>query len=543
MAWLSWPEEPASPRAAAQAIGVIALAMVGATVAATILESSVAVADASPVYLVVVVLAAGFYGTWAAVGISVVSFLVYDFLFTTPQFTFAVADPGEWLSLLLFLFVAVVIGRLAALLRERVEISDRRVREGVSLVSISRAIAMATSFDGAAEQVTERLRVDAEMASVRVVLTDESGAEAIIAEVGTPPTDAHQEPWTLLRNASDGSSDWVRIIGGAAPAHEPSSSTGTGGQAGEPGALPGDDIYLVPIEADGVTAGAIHVSRPAGAPRPGRGARRILSLAADQLAIALLRDELREELTSAEVARRGDALRGAILDSVSHDLRTPIATIRALAGGLVDQARTMSEDERSRAAAAIDQEAERLAGLVHSLLEMSRIQAGELRPEPEPYDAAELVEAAVRRAEGSGGHRVVARIPGDLPPVTVDAALFDVAATNVLDNALRYAPPPAEIRVTAALSDDRSRVILSVDDGGQGVPADALPHLFDRFYRVPVGAESARHGLGMGLAIARGFLEAMGATIEADRSQLGGLVVRMGLPVAPSADLEPARSP
>lgn len=543
MAWWSWPEEPASPLARVRAIGVIALALVGATIAATILESAVAVVDASPVYLVAVVLAAGFYGTWAAAGTSVAAFLVYDFLFTTPRFTFAVADPGEWLSLLLFLFVAVVIGRLAAMLRERAETADRRVREGVSLVSISRAIAMATSFDEAAEEVTERLRVDAEMASVRVSLTDNAGVEALVAQAGAPPVSVHGEPWTLLRDESNGSSDWVRIIAGTAPPDDASSATPSGRRSSEPDEPPRDEVYLVPIEVDGATAGAIHASRTAGDPRPGRGARRILSLAADQLAIALLRDELREELTSAEVARRSDALRGAILDSVSHDLRTPIATIRALAGGLVDQAVTPTEDERRKAAAAIDQEAERLAGLVHSLLDMSRIQAGALRPELEPYDAAELVETAVRRAEGSGGHRVVARIPGDLPPVTVDAALFDVAAVNVLDNALRYAPPPAQIRVTAAPSDDHLRVLLSIDDGGPGVPADAMPHLFDRFYRVPVSAELARHGLGMGLAIARGFLEAMGATIEADRSQLGGLVVRIGLPVAPPADPEPAGSP
>jgi two-component system sensor histidine kinase KdpD len=200
---------------------------------------------------------------------------------------------------------------------------------------------------------------------------------------------------------------------------------------------------------------------------------------------------------------------------------------------------TLTEDERRESAAAIDEEAERLAGLVHSLLDMSRIQAGALRPEPEPYDVAELVEVALRRAAGNAGQRIVERIQSDLPPVLVDAALFDVAVANVLDNALRYAPPPAEVRLTAALSDDRSRVILSVDDGGPGVPADALPRLFDRFYRVPLGVEPARHGLGMGLAIARGFAEAMGATIEAGRSDLGGLVVRMGLPVAPPRGPEP----
>ena len=123
-------------------------------------------------------------------------------------------------------------------------------------------------------------------------------------------------------------------------------------------------------------------------------------------------------------------------------------------------------------------------------------------------------------------------IPDDLPPVMVDAVLFDVALGNVLDNAAMHAPPDAESS-SARPRPDEGTVLLAVDDAGPGVPADALPHLFDRFYRVRAGQEQARHGLGMGLAIARGFVEAMGGTIEAEPSPLGGLGIRIRLPAAP----------
>jgi two-component system sensor histidine kinase KdpD len=512
---------------------VLAGALLLATGAVAFLEGVLGVTDASPVYLPAVVIAAAFYGTWPAVATSVLAFLAYDFLFTSPRFTLVVTDPAEWLSLLLFLLVAVVIGRLTALLRERAETADRRARESVSLVAISRAIAMAPSFEEAAAEVAERLRVDAEMESVTVRLGGQDpGTGAEIAVAGTAPDGAGiAAPWTLLRREADGSSDWIRIVrpSGLAMASAPASVPITGPEAVEE--------YLVPIEADGEEVGSILATRPADAPRPGRGARRILALAADQLVVAHRRDELRAELTASEIARQSDALRAAILDSVSHDLRTPIASIRALAGGLLDPAVEIEPAERRRTAAAIDEEAERLSDLVRSLLDMSRIQSGALHPDLEPYDLAELVETVVRRLDRSPiGRPVELMIPDDLPPVRVDAVLFDVAITNVIDNALRYVPAPGRIRVSAAVRiavDAASWVTLKVDDDGPGVPPDSLERLFERFYRVPTTSEPARHGLGMGLAIARGFLEAMSATIEASRGDLGGLAISIGLPIAP----------
>jgi two-component system sensor histidine kinase KdpD len=516
--------------ATARAVAIVVGALLAATGGAAVLEGGLGIADASPVYLLAVVFVAGLYGAWAAVATSVVALLVYDFLFTAPRFTFAVADPQEWLSLLLFLLVAAVIGRLTALLRERAETADRRSRESHSLVAISRFIAMAPSFDEAAAQVAERLLTDAEMRGVLVTMSDPGGASQVpVASAGhVPATTPASEPWVLLRGPEVESSDWVRVVGqGGGPAGAASADS-------VPDATPDAvETYLVPIETDGQARGAIIATRRVEDPRPGRGARRILTLAADQLGIAIRRDDLRAELTATEVARQSDALKAAILDSVSHDLRTPLASIRATAGGLLDPAVDVGPEERRSMAAAIDEEAARLADFLRGLLDMSRVQAGAIQPDLEPYDLAELVETAIRRlGRATAGRTLVVAIPADLPPVLVDPVLFDVAATNVLDNAFRYAPTPAVVRVTARMADEPDEVLLAVDDGGPGVPLNAIPRLFDRFYRLHAGADTARHGLGMGLAIARGFLEAMGATIEAGPSDLGGLSIRIGLPVA-----------
>jgi two-component system sensor histidine kinase KdpD len=319
-----------------------------------------------------------------------------------------------------------------------------------------------------------------------------------------------------MRSTQDAGSEWLRL-------HDADVS------------VPDDDMqrYIVAIPVDEGDGGWIHATRQAGDPQPGRGARRLLALAADQLGIALRRDELRAELTAAEVARQSDALRGAILDSVSHDLRTPIASIRALAGGLADAAEEPEPAVVRATAGAIDAEADRLGSLVNGLLDMGRIQAGALRPDLRPYDLADLVETTLRaHPEAPGRRRPTTQIPDDLPPVLVDAVLFDVALGNVIDNAALHAPPDAVVILKASLA-DADLVLLAVDDAGPGVPADTLPHLFDRFYRVRAGQEQARHGLGMGLAIARGFVEAMGGTIEAEPSPLGGLGIRIRLASAP----------
>jgi two-component system, OmpR family, sensor histidine kinase KdpD len=504
--------EPAPQGSNALRGGAVALSFVLATVAVAVLEQWIGVADASPVYLVPVVIAAALFGTWAAVGTSFVGFLAYDFLFTTPRFTFQVSDPAEWLSLLLFLIVAAVIGRLTGLLRDRAQEADRRAREGVALVAMSRDVAMTTTFEEAAAEIAQRLLVDAEMEAVWVMQIDGRTA----ARAGSDIPDHPNTPWTLMRSTQDTGSDWLRL-------HAEDES------------VPDDDAqhYVVAIPADEGDGGWIHATRQAGDPQPGRGARRLLALAADQLGIALRRDELRAELTAAEVARQSDALRGAILDSVSHDLRTPIASIRALAGGLADAAAEPEPAAVRATAGAIDAEADRLGSLVNGLLDMGRIQAGALRPDLRPYDLADLVETALRaHPADSGRPRPVTLIPDALPPVLVDAVLFDVALGNVIDNAALYAGPDAIVRLTASMTDEEL-VLLAVDDAGPGVPADALPHLFDRFYRVRAGQERARRGMGMGLAIARGFVEAMGGTIEAEPSPLGGLGIRIRLATAP----------
>ena len=516
-------------RPSAEAIAVGAASLAAATLATAAVEAWLSVNDASAIYLMAVVLMAGRYGTREGIATSIASFLAYDFLLIEPRYTFTVHDPQEWLSLLLFLIVATVIGRLAALQAERAQEASRRAREAQSLFGISRSLATATSVREAAVEIVERLHADTDVQRVWIGVGTMPAQERVIAD--TAPDDARPDvpiPWVLRRQPGDRPTEWVRIHAGRRDRVREATRAGD------------VDIFRVAIVADTEQFGSVWAVSPRSAERPSLASTRILSLAADQLGLALHRERLSREATEAEIARQSDALKSALLDSVSHDLRTPLSSIRALAGSLMDPAVDWSSDERRSLARAIDVEAERLSRVVRNLLDLSRIQAGAIIPDLEVYELRELVEAAVRRLDVTAGERPVTVDMADDLPVLVDAVFFDEVLTNLLENAVRYAPPPAPIRI-ATREADPGHVTLVVEDGGPGVPPEALSRVFDKFFRVDRPREGSRRGLGIGLSVVRGLVEAMGGRTEAARSELGGLAIRLTLRVAPAPIAEAVR--
>jgi two-component system, OmpR family, sensor histidine kinase KdpD len=513
------PRQPGADRAvvlrgARVALGVIVLVIVG-TAAVAVLESIVGVSDASPVYLVAVVASGVLFGTTPAIATALTSVLVYDFLFTEPRYTLSVAQPRDWLDLLLFLFVAIAVGRLAALQRERADEADRRARESLASFSISRILATAPDLEAAATAIVDLLLQSTHMRPVWIGI-DTGGRERILA--GDPaPSDgpAPATTSTLARRPGDEPARWVRTHVPRVPVERAPGSS---------------DVQLrVKLESEGQVLGSLWARRPREAGEATPEETRLLALAADQLALALRRQVLAREAMTAEVARQSDLLKSALLDSVSHDLRTPLASIRAAAGSLMDPAVEVSPSDRIATASSIDVEAQRLGRFVREMLDLSRIDAGALRPDVQALDVAGTVEPIVARLGPQlDGRPVDLDLPPDLPPVRADAVFVDEIVGNLLDNAIRYAPPPAAIRISArCVGND---VEVAVEDGGPGVPADLMPRLFDRFYRVERPREGARRGIGLGLAVVRGLAGAMGGTVEATASELGGLRVSIRLP-------------
>jgi two-component system, OmpR family, sensor histidine kinase KdpD len=513
-------------RAAAPIVATLAIA----TIAIALLEGVGDIPDASATYLVAVVLAGVLYGTRAAVVCAVGAFVLYDVLFVEPRNTLLVADPSELLDLLLLLFVGVVVGRLAGTQRDRTAASVRREREARALSSISRTLALASTTTEALEEVAHTLATETRFERVVLVLAphDErlrGERERIVADthLDAPFPDTAVSA-VLHRRPGDQPAEWSLVHAGAAAAP---------GRRAPRAVMP----YVVAIEVPAGRLGWIRALRGAGSDGPSMEETRLLAAAADQIGRGLERDRLADEATTAEIARRSDELKSALLDSVSHELRTPLAAIRAAAGTLADPDVEWPAAEVRAAASGIDREAERLAQLVANLLDVGRIEGGALHPVRSPFVLGDLVHDAVDRSRAMlGGRPLTVDIPDDLPAVLVDAVHLELVLRNTLENAARYTADDAPLRIVARAAGET--VVMRVEDGGAGVPEAALPHLFEKFYRVPRPNEAARRGTGIGLTVVRGLVEAMGGRVVAERSELGGLAIEVTLPVAPSQQAE-----
>ena len=507
-----------------------AVSLALATGLAGLLHGPLGVPDAAIVYLLAVVAVGAGYGSWVAVATSGAAFLVYDFFFVQPLYTFSIAAPEEWLDLLLFLVVAIAMGRLSALQLQRRREAELRSAEARAMFAMSRDIATAATALEAAPLLASRLGREAEMARVWIGLGASIPEERVVAD--TLPNESRPSVasrWTLHSASADGQPSWAKVRETAVTRPTDNAEV----RELRLRQLHDDEpltILRVPIAMGGETIGSLWAARTRGAPFPGRSHSRLLAAAADQLAQSVVRDRLAAEATAVEVARQGDALKSALLDSVSHDLRTPLAAIRAAAGNLMDPDIRLSPEEERATAFSIDLEAQRLSRLVRNMLDLGRIEGGALHPSLELYDLADLVDPVVERlAPALAPSQVELDIADDLPAVQVDALFVDQILTNLLENAARYAAGK-EIHVSARTVG--GQVWLMVDDAGPGVSGVAMPHLFERFYRGPRRQGSRiEGGSGIGLAVVRGLAEAMGGSATARPSTLGGLSVVVRLPV------------
>lgn len=510
---------------------VVALALTFVVTAiVALVRTSLDVTNISMLYLIAVLAAAVLYGTRPAVLASVAAFLSFNFFFVQPRYTFTVSDSEEWIGLGLLLSTGVVTGRLAAALRDRAREAEKREREAVVLYDVVRLMAE-PDLQRALTAVAERLRTELDLASVTISFGAEQTLRAQ-ADTGEP------EALALARDAL--SLPDKLLARGTAPSGVKRGETGRWIRVVSPvrGGKRSDRVRRVPIVLHDREVGTIVlVAQPEAVPFA-REEDRLLLVVASQLALTLQRLQLQREANEAEVLRRTDELRTALMNAVSHDLRTPLASIIASAGSLRQQDVQWTEAERQEFLGAIEQEAERLNRLVGNLLDLSRIEAGTLKPEMGWYDLASLVEEVTGRLRFlTASHKVTLELPPDLPPVQFDYVEIDQVLTNLIENAIKYTPAGTEIRVRVKRSNDEVR--LDVADNGPGVPRTALPRLFDAFYR---GETALRpQGSGLGLAVAKGLVEAHGGRIWAENRPEGGARFVFTLPMTgPASEQVPA---
>jgi two-component system sensor histidine kinase KdpD len=499
----------------------------------------VTLANASMLYLIAVLATAVACGRGPAVFASVVAFLTFDWFFVSPVHQWTVGDATEWLSLLLFLLTAIVTGQLAAGQRERAREARVREREALLLYDVVRLMGD-SELDDALEAVADRLRHELHLVAVGVELL-RPGGEAVriaagdAAEVqllragGNASTRVLQGGRGPLTTQHATPGRWVRIV----PPTRPTPA--------DPD-LPRERFDVVPVKVGDRRAGSLFLVHPPTGRSLTAADDRLLSAVAAQLGHAMERDRLLKEATEAEILRRTDQLRSALLSAVSHDLRTPLASIMAAAGSLRQPDIEWTSEERLGFAQGIEEEAERLNRIVGNLLDLSRIEAGSLRPEKGWYDLGALVDDVLTRLRGiTARHRVQVTVPDDLPPLLLDYVEIDEVIYNLVENAAKYAPADTEIEVEVEVvvepRRDSGAVQVSVADRGPGVPPAALAHLFEPFYRVSDGTPRPQ-GLGLGLAVVKGLVEAHGGRVWAENRAGGGARFVFVLPIAnPPAEI------
>ncbi|MHB1160708.1 MAG: ATP-binding protein [Chloroflexota bacterium] len=519
-----------------RAIGYVAALATVAVVSVGLgaLANQLHITNLSMLYLIPVLAVATAFGSGPAVAASVAAFLTFNWFFIEPLHTFVVADPEQWLALLLFLLTAVIPGQLAAGQRHRARQAEQRERDALLLYDVVRLMSE-PDLHWALKAVAERLQQELGLAGVAIELAD-GGELKACAEVG--------EANTLLCSSAAATIPARLLSEGQAPTDSSHGAPGRWVRVVPPhprGATRlelGDRLRTVPVKVQDRRVGTILLVHTPGAQRFGAAEDRLLSAVATQMGLAIERAQLRKEATTAEILRRIDELKTALLNAISHDLRTPLAAIVTSAGSLLQEDVEWSDQERREFAEAIDQEARRLNRLVGNLLDLSRIQGGHLQPEKGWYDLGALVDDVLGGLRPvTAQHRVVVKVPEDLPPVLLDYVEIVQVLTNLVENAAKYSPPGTDIEVSARRQGEELEV--EVADRGPGVPASELPRLFEPFHR-GLGVRVGPKGVGLGLAIARGLVEAHGGRILAENRPGGGLRLLFRLPMAAPPEDSPA---
>ncbi len=473
---------------------------------ATVLKPLIGVESADLVFLVAVIGVAYRYGLWPSMAAAVLSMASYQLFFLDWGGKIGFAEAKNLTALAFFFFTAFFVSNLTAKVKAQADAARNRAATTEALYAFSKKLAGIASLDdllwAVAYQIAHSLKTD-----VVIVLPDASGILRV--KTGFPPEDD-------LDQAELGAAKW---------SFENNRPAGRGSET-----LPGAKRLFLPLRT---AAGAIGVVGFARGKRPEMlltpDERRLLDALMDQAAVALERVRLAGQINEARLAAESERLRAALLTSLSHDLKTPLASILGAVTSLRQYRELLDDPAREDLVSTIQEEAERLSRFVASLLDMTKIEAGAIELDMQHTDIDEIVGSALQRVAGViANHEVEVDIEAGLPMLNLDVMLFEQVLVNLLDNAAKYAPPQSKIVIRGRRS--HGAIAIEVLDEGPGIPEDRLERVFEKFHRVKQG-DRQRAGTGLGLAICRGFVQALGGTIvAANRADRAGAIFTITFP-------------
>lgn len=458
--------------------------------------------DISMIYLLCIMITAMLYGRGPSLLAAVLSVAAFDFFFVTPYFTFAISDTRYLLTFATMFLTGFIISNLTVRIKEQAQAAIERERRTASLYALGQEFSGVLGRDQLVQSVVKHIgRV---FASRIVVLFPDLQRQLKVHPASTVLT---------IPEYDQGVARWVFDHGKPAGA----------GTATLPSA---NGTYLALTMSDGI-AGVIGVYPRPDKPFFSEDQYHLLETFVNQTALAIERSYFAEKTKQAQIQINTEQLRNSLLSSISHDLRTPLAAITGAATSLLDDNMLLDTDSQRDLVQLTLEAAQRLNRLVGNILEVTRLESGGIHVRKEWQMLEEVIGSTLRQFDKyKDDHPISIHIPDDLPPVPMDAVLIGQVLTNLLENAQKYSPEGSPIDISAYVED--AAIVVEVADRGSGLKAGDETHIFEKFYRAQP-AETA--GVGLGLTICRGIVEAHGGRIWAENRHKGGAVFRFTLPL------------
>ncbi|HEX4122723.1 MAG TPA: sensor histidine kinase KdpD [Verrucomicrobiae bacterium] len=463
---------------------------------------------AALIYLLGVVLPAFYVGRGPTLLNATTSALLWDYFFLPPRYTLCLTHFDDMMMFAMYFVVAVVLGQLASRVRWQERAERRREQRSTALYILTRDLADAGDIDDVAQRLVRQV-AQAFTASSAILLREPAGGLA---------TTPHPASTFTVSEKEQSVAAWAFRFGKAAGRFTDN--------------LPFASAIYLPLQTNRGAVGVLGVEL-AGEQQPTLEQRDLLGAFARQSALVLDRLRLDGEAQKAQLVAESEKLSKALLNSISHELRTPIAAITAAAAALTEVNAPDPLRMHKTLALEIQESAARLNRLVSNLLDMTRLESGKVKPRLEWCDITDLINVALRRNERElSKHHIILSAPRPLPLVKIDFVLMEQVLNNLLLNAAAYTPASTAVEIKASVVN--SEMALSVADRGPGLPEESLPHLFEKFYRVP-GAPAG--GTGLGLSIVKGLVEAHGGHVDVQNRPGGGAEFTVWLPIVSSPEI------
>jgi two-component system sensor histidine kinase KdpD len=452
------------------------------------------------IYLTIIVVMATFIGRGATLLAAALSALLWDFLFEQPRFSFSIASAEDRVLFAMYLVIAVALGQMVARIRAQERAERERQERATALQLLTREVTQASSFDDmlkrAVEQTAGVFKTESAM-----LLPSSPG------RLSPHPASSFKVPEEEYPVAA-----WVFEHGQAA-----GSFTAN---------FPSATAHYLPLSAHGGKVGVMGLPLPRTS-SPTIHQRNLLDAFSEQIAVVIQRHQMQEVSEKAKLLAESERLSKTLLNSISHEIRTPLAAIQSATTNMVEYGHADLSNTQKSMVSEIQEASERLNRLVGKVLDMSRLESGQIKPNFAPCEVSELTLMAEGETRKElAHHKLAIDIAPDLPLVRMDFELMLHVLTNLLSNAAFHTPAGTEVRLSAKVED--GAMLFIVADGGPGIPAESIPHLFEKFYRAP---NARTGGTGLGLSLVKGFVEAHHGEVKAENRATGGTAFTISLPL------------